>query len=328
MKHLALLLCILSFSAFATEHRVDLGLGLTFPQAHTDFNNEADTDTAIYLNYRQKTSKHLSFGVGYYRFDFTDTDFKDDVVYLLGRYDFASFKYLRPFATIGAGMANVDPEGSSDYMRFTTYAGAGIDTVIAENLRLGFNFNYHFITKKTTAKSEQTIYIPSLFLTYAFGPKETHSAEATIVDYDKDGIKDSEDHCPNTKMGVRVNAYGCDVMKKDITIALDVKFEAYKTEIDLSSTSQLDKMGRTLVKNPEIFIEIQGHSDTSGDEKKNTELSKQRAQSVKDYLVRKHGITSERLLVRGYGPKFPLKSNETAEGREANRRVQAKIISK
>jgi outer membrane protein OmpA-like peptidoglycan-associated protein len=87
-------------------------------------------------------------------------------------------------------------------------------------------------------------------------------------------------------------------------------------------------MGRTLTKNPNLFIEIQGHTDSSGDEKKNTEISRLRAQSVKDYLVRKHGINSERLLVRGFGPKFPLKSNETVEGREANRRVQAKILSK
>ncbi len=327
MKHLAFLICILSLSAYA-KHRVDFGIGLTFPQAHTDFNNEADTDTSIFLNYRQKTSKELSFGAGYYRFNFSDTDLKDDVFYLLGRYDFESYRHIRPFASVGAGMANIDPEGSSDYLRLTTFAGLGADTTIAPNLKLGVNFNYHFIAKKTSAKSEQSIYIPSLFLTYAFGPKETQAPAPILSDFDKDGVTDSDDQCPNTKMGVRVNAYGCDVERKDITVALDVKFEAYKTEIDLSSTSQLDKMGRTLKNNPEIFIEIQGHTDTSGNEQKNTELSKLRAGSVKDYLVRKHGINSERLIVRGYGPKFPLKSNDTPEGREANRRVQAKIISK
>ena len=68
---------------------------------------------------------------------------------------------------------------------------------------------------------------------------------------------------------------------------------------------------------------IEGYSSSDGDEQYNVRLSLERAQSVKDYLI-KLGVAPERLEVKGYGEKNPLEDNESPEGRAINRRVQFK----
>ena len=74
-------------------------------------------------------------------------------------------------------------------------------------------------------------------------------------------------------------------------------------------------------------MEIQGHTDSSGDSENNMLLSESRAKSVVDYLVAK-GIESSRLKHSGYGDTVPIASNETEEGRQLNRRTTIKIIEK
>ena len=74
-------------------------------------------------------------------------------------------------------------------------------------------------------------------------------------------------------------------------------------------------------------MEIQGHTDSSGNPESNLELSKLRAKSVVDYLV-ENGIAGSRLQSEGYGDTKPVATNETVEGRRLNRRTTIKIIAK
>lgn len=79
--------------------------------------------------------------------------------------------------------------------------------------------------------------------------------------------------------------------------------------------------------NPNIIIEISGHTDNSGNEALNLELSNKRAINVKLYLQTK-GISPNRLQAKGYGQTMPIDDNNTEEGKARNRRTEFKIISR
>lgn len=100
-----------------------------------------------------------------------------------------------------------------------------------------------------------------------------------------------------------------------------VEFLESGTEIRTSSYAALDRMASFTNDCPMAFIEITGHSDSTGYELNNRKLSRARAQAVADYLVER-GALPERLLVKGAGSAEPIADNSTAIGRERNRRIE------
>jgi len=89
----------------------------------------------------------------------------------------------------------------------------------------------------------------------------------------------------------------------------------------------LDKIVAILQKYQKYAIVVEGHTDSTGDETYNMELSKARAEAVGTYLV-DNGIDPDRLEYVGYGPKYPIDTNATVEGRRRNRRVEFLLIRK
>jgi len=87
----------------------------------------------------------------------------------------------------------------------------------------------------------------------------------------------------------------------------------------------LQKIVRFLKENPGLKVEVSGHTDNSGAETYNLQLSERRAQAVYNYLVA-NGIASERLRLRGYGAGKPIADNNTEEGKQKNRRIEFKLI--
>jgi OOP family OmpA-OmpF porin len=87
----------------------------------------------------------------------------------------------------------------------------------------------------------------------------------------------------------------------------------------------LNSITTVLAANPNLKLEIGGHTDSTGSAAFNEKLSQRRAQAVMDYLV-KHGIDASRLSAHGYGSSMPAASNSTAAGRAKNRRVELKPI--
>lgn len=116
------------------------------------------------------------------------------------------------------------------------------------------------------------------------------------------------------------------VMKDEITILRNVFFETDSSRLLPVSRIELDKLFDFLKVNPQITIEISGHTDNSGSIPYNLELSKMRAESVYNYLAGK-GISKSRLTFKGYGATKPVADNNTPEGKAANRRTEFRIIS-
>lgn len=94
-----------------------------------------------------------------------------------------------------------------------------------------------------------------------------------------------------------------------------------------TSYAELDRLIDFLNQNPEIYIEISGHTDNVGSEQYNQQLSEKRAKAVYNYLVHK-GISTNRLSVKGHGSQKPLLPNDTEYNRSQNRRVEFKVIKK
>lgn len=137
-------------------------------------------------------------------------------------------------------------------------------------------------------------------------------------DADGDDVCDSDDDCPNTPKGAIVNARGCWIIE-------NLLFDYDKSFIRPQYFDDLDKVADVLKANPNLRVEIQGHTDNIGSKRYNKPLSERRAKAVVDYLIKK-GISVSRLSSMGYWFSKPAASNDTPEGRQMNRRVELKPI--
>lgn len=111
-------------------------------------------------------------------------------------------------------------------------------------------------------------------------------------------------------------------------VVLDhIYFETGKAVLRPESYEALNQVLRFLENNPSLKLEISGHTDNTGSDRINQKLSKDRAAAVVLYLVQK-GIDHEKLESKGYADTQPVASNSTSEGRQQNRRVEFKVLSK
>ena len=138
------------------------------------------------------------------------------------------------------------------------------------------------------------------------------------LDSDGDFVYDYLDKCPGTPKDATVDDRGCWVLK-------GVYFDLDKWELKPVAHPVLEEVVFVLKKNPNLRVEIQGHTDNVGEAQYNRELSKKRARSVMGYFIQE-GIEPGRLSYEGYGFSSPAASNATPEGRAKNRRVELKPI--
>lgn len=109
-----------------------------------------------------------------------------------------------------------------------------------------------------------------------------------------------------------------------LNIPADASFDVGRAELKPAMRSVLDKYASTMNQHTVTTIEIIGHTDSTGSDAINDPLSLARAEATRDYLVR-HGVATSRITTSGHGEREPVASNDTAEGRAANRRVEIYI---
>ena len=149
-------------------------------------------------------------------------------------------------------------------------------------------------------------------------------------DTDNDGIIDKEDECPTLK-GIKPNK-GCPEVSADVKRKMDVIFQnllfaTNSANIDPTSLDDLDELVKIMSEDEDLRLSIEGHTDNRGNNEYNLELSRLRAEAVKQYLVN-GGISASRIKAVGYGETRPITTNETANGRLKNRRVELNISYK
>ncbi len=101
----------------------------------------------------------------------------------------------------------------------------------------------------------------------------------------------------------------------------DVLFDTAKYTLRPGAREKLAKVSGIILGHPGLRLEVEGHTDSVGGDEYNQRLSEQRAASVRDYLVRE-GISSNSVTAKGFGKTQPVVSNDTAAGRQQNRRVE------
>jgi len=150
-------------------------------------------------------------------------------------------------------------------------------------------------------------------------------------DTDGDGIVDPEDACPNDPgpKNDDPKKNGCPaahIEKGQIRILEQVQFKTGSDVILPASDSILEAVQKILEDHPEITkLSVEGHTDNRGSAAYNKKLSAKRAASVMRWLT-KHGIDTKRLQSAGYGFERPIDTNDTDEGRQANRRVEFHLL--
>ena len=142
------------------------------------------------------------------------------------------------------------------------------------------------------------------------------------LDGDADGVPDGIDDCPETLYGVDVDVHGClDLSIFSEPMILNIDYPPGSFEIDRSSRERLERLARVLMVVPEMKLEINGYTDNIGTDAANRDLSEKRANRVRDYLV-SQGIATDRMRASGRGETNFVASNQTAEGRARNRRIE------
>ena len=160
------------------------------------------------------------------------------------------------------------------------------------------------------------------------GPAE--NAGCPWPDRDHDGVPDKDDKCPD-EPGPADNQ-GCPrkmsliVVKKDrIEIKQQVHFAQGKSRILPDSYELLRQVASAIKDTPALHVRIEGHTDNAGKLDSNMKLSQDRADAVRDFLL-KQGVATGQLGAEGYGPTRPIASNASRAGKAANRRVEFRLV--
>jgi outer membrane protein OmpA-like peptidoglycan-associated protein len=142
------------------------------------------------------------------------------------------------------------------------------------------------------------------------------------MDSDGDGVPDGLDDCPHTLVGVEVDPNGCiDLSMLAEPMILNIRYVPGSFEIDPRSRERIQKLASMLSFVPAVKMEINGYTDNIGTALANRELSLKRANRVRDFLVA-NGVDTDRIKVFGKGEANFVASNQSAAGREKNRRIE------
>jgi len=145
-----------------------------------------------------------------------------------------------------------------------------------------------------------------------------------VPDTDGDGVNDEDDKCKTIPGSIE--NFGCpviteEVKKKVSTAARNILFISGSAKLQTSSYRGLNDVVQIMKDNPPMSLSIDGHTDNVGSDEMNMKLSDNRAAAVKNYLVSK-GIDESRITSTGHGATMPIADNNTAAGRQKNRRYE------
>ena len=260
---------------------------------------------------------------------------------------FARDSVASPYLTVGAGALQLDPSAGSDTTDFMMQAGFGLLVHAWTNERGTRSFSLRPEVKARWSDAGRpdhfVDYIASLGFQFSFGAGRAVSVAqsepqapvappaaaapppppAPPADTDADSVVDPDDRCPGTPSGVAIDAVGCP-QKGSVTLE-GVTFELNSAELTTDSRPLLARVAADLAKYPKLRIEVQGHTDGSGSDRYNMQLSQRRAAAVRDYLV-SQGVAPGQVEARGYGESMLIADDRTAEGRARNRRVVLSVL--
>lgn len=317
---------MLSTIALADEGRLYVAPG--FQWMDFDSDRMTDDDLGYNLGVGLGLTDKISLEAVYTRIDFDNhpaisVDRLDsarlDVLYALDN----SVGSFAPFLVSGLGHSDVEDQHDT-------------------TLNLGAGLKYRFNDRVEWRSSARTFYGFD-DKTYDFGidtglvfhlgesraqarvePSPMPEPAPEPADSDQDGVPDSRDACPNTPRNYAVDARGCPIIEEEVArLTLDVEFEFDRSEVQSQYFQEIRQVAEFLTEHDDVVAVLEGHTDSTGDEAYNQELSERRANAVRQVLIERFDVNAARITARGYGESRPLASNDTREGRAENRRVES-----
>jgi len=351
LKKIATMIFITSFattvSAYDLTNKFGLGIsgGYSTPVFGNNFNSSSDADFGYGIHARYHFSSSMNLELGVSRSEFIDTNVQFDNLNLLGVWRMGGANHFSPVLGLGVGTTRIKNFAPSS-LKLTGLARLGAEYSVTQWFSIALMADYQYVSKLMGKMPTGRAHVvtPQLALTWYFGGENskpasvvpTKDADVTApaqnfvdesqLDSDDDGVKDPEDRCPSTPKGTKVNTLGCGVEEK-ATMEINVEFSSGKAVLASKYNAHIKEVAAFLVKYPEVNVQIEGYTDNKGSAAKNIALSEQRAKAVMNALV-KAGVAKTRLTAKGFGPENPIQDNNTAEGRQANRRVVAVLSSK
>ncbi len=345
MLKIIALLALFALDANATNRAGQYSVGATggiatkAPWADTTFRNTVGWGPKMGVlarNYLEDGNSGLEFSMDY--FTLTRQKLKSRSFMFTYFWRFDPERRFHPVIGAGVGLAKVKnfyTPNTKDQPIFRLRLG--FEWEWKKNLDLLFHLDQLTIFKDRPSDPNAHVLIPTIGFSYYFGEPmaaapaaaapntpATTSAPAS-VDSDGDGVADAKDMCKGTEKGVEVNDLGCAV-KQSFEVKLNVKFRSGTAELVAASEKELADFAELLKKHDDLKVELQGHTDASGSEKRNLTLSQARADAVKMALVKKFQVSGERLVAKGYGESQPVDTNNNPGGRQNNRRVTAVVV--
>lgn len=202
--------------------------------------------------------------------------------------------------------------------RFVFDISAGYEFNVAEPVSMGL-----FVRPTFTFDSVDGVnaaFVGGLTVSFEF----LHTRAPVDPDRDQDGVLNTSDECPGTMVGTEVDERGC-VPIVEVLVLDGITFAFDSAQIQPGAEGVLNHARRMLLDNPEVRVEVGGHTDDIGEPAHNDRLSRQRAESVASWL-RAHDVERARLRVRGYGSQVPREANLDEASRSRNRRIEFRVI--
>jgi OOP family OmpA-OmpF porin len=266
-----------------------------------------------YENIRKKTrygnndSPYGNYGVGF-RYAITDSFYlRTEVRHAIKLHNGHGDNNL--FATFGVSYAFKEKVKTNPLSPSVLFEAVESKAVVEEEKIYINEDDEQEAEKVVAAQQSETDYVPI---------ETTETAQET--DSDNDGVLDDEDLCPNTPAEFNVDSVGC---IKSIT--LKINFAPNKADISDEFKPQIESVAKILQSETDYKLILEGHTDSSGSKAANLKLSELRAKSVAQELVGL-GVDKERIITEWFGSDKPVASNEDAEGRAENRRIEAIFI--
>lgn len=140
-------------------------------------------------------------------------------------------------------------------------------------------------------------------------------------------MPDSGDACPDTPRNYAVDERGCPIPVEEVArVELLVNFEFDRSEVRPQYFDEIEEVANFMAQYPDVVVELEGHTDSTGTDEYNQGLSERRANAVRDVMINRFNVRASRITARGFGESQPATSNSTSEGRAQNRRVITVII--
>lgn len=218
---------------------------------------------------------------------------------------------LRPYVTSGFGHQRIDHYSKSSKDKNTTFnMGTGVKAYLTDNFftRLGVDATYGFNT-------HQTEWLAGLGLGINLGGSGAAAKPEPVV----------EQTTFVEEVEPVIESDPIIIPPKFARAKLETHFGVNTARVTSSSLADIAELAEFMTEHTQTTAVLEGHTDATGPQRFNNQLSQQRAEAVRQVLINEYGIAEDRLRAVGYGSERPIADNATAAGRELNRRVEAVV---